>query len=109
MGQAALIIMYPKPRDMDAFENRYHNEHIPMAAPIFQAAGATMAILANGVSSPSGDPAFHRMAQIHFPSMSALEACAASKDGQAALAHAHEISSGGPPVITIAEIDRVDF
>ncbi|MEP6509709.1 MAG: hypothetical protein ABJC63_15890 [Gemmatimonadales bacterium] len=30
MGQATLIVMYPKPGDMDAFESRYHNEHIPM-------------------------------------------------------------------------------
>jgi hypothetical protein len=33
--------MYPMPNDMAAFERAYTDEHIPMAAPIFQAAGAT--------------------------------------------------------------------
>jgi len=35
-----------------------------------------------------GLPPFYRIAEFHFPSMQALEACAASDDGKEALAHA---------------------
>jgi hypothetical protein len=51
----------------------------------------------------------HRIAEIHFPSLAALQACAESKGGQDAIAHAHKISSGGAPIIVIAEEDTVTF
>ena len=35
MAAAKLIVMYPMPKDMAAFERAYSAEHIPMAAPIF--------------------------------------------------------------------------
>jgi len=48
---------------------------------------------------------FYRVAEVHFPSMAALEACAGSSGGNEVLQHAMKISSGGPPVIMIAEED----
>ena len=74
-----LLVMYPMPKDMDAFERAYSKDHIPMAAPIFAAAGATKAVLTKLSSSPSGKPAFHRIAEIHFPTAEKLQACAASQ------------------------------
>ena len=107
MSAVKLIVMYPTPKDVDAFERAYASEHIPMATPIFKSAGATKAVLSKASGSPSS--AFHRIAEIHFPSMDVLEACAASADGQAALAHAHQISNGGPPVVMVAEEETVTF
>ena len=109
MAVAKLIVMYPMPKDMAAFERAYSAEHIPMAAPIFQAAGATKAVLSKIVGAPAGAPAFHRIAEIHFPSAEVLQACAASQAGRDALAHAHKISNGGPPVILIGEEEVVTF
>ena len=109
MAAAKLIVMYPPPKDLAAFERAYSGEHIPMAAPIFQAAGATKVVLSKATGSPAGSPAFHRIAEIHFPSLTALQACAASKVGQDALAHAREISTGGAPVVMIAEEETVNF
>lgn len=109
MATTKLIVMYPMPKDMAAFERVYSAEHIPMAAPIFQAAGATKAVLTKVLESASGAPAFHRIAEIHFPSMETLRACAASQPGRNALAHAAKISNGGPPVVLIAEEDVVTF
>lgn len=108
MPGAKLIVMYPKPKDLEAFERAYHDEHLPMAAPIFQAAGAKKAVLSK-TTGAAGSPPFHRIAEIHFPSMSVLEACAASKAGQDALAHAAKISNGGAPVVMVAEEDIVDL
>jgi uncharacterized protein (TIGR02118 family) len=109
MAAAKLIVMYPMPKDMAAFERAYSAEHIPMAAPIFQAAGATKAVFTKMLGAPAGAPAFHRIAEIHFPSAEALQLCAASQAGRDALASAHKISNGGPPVILIAEEDLVTF
>ena len=109
MAGAKLIVMYPPPKDLDAFERAYSAEHIPMAARIFQAAGATKAVLSKATGSPTASPAFHRIAEIHFPSLAALQSCAASKGGQDALAHAKKISNGGAPVVLIAEEEIVSF
>jgi uncharacterized protein (TIGR02118 family) len=109
MATAKLIVMYPMPKDMDAFERAYADEHIPMAARIFQAAGATKAVLSKVSASPAGIPAFHRIAEIHFPSMAVLQACAASQPGKDALAHASKISNGGPPTVLIGGEDVVTF
>ena|SRR5438876_5486664 len=109
MAGAKITVIYPMPKDMAAFERGYNDEHIPMAAPIFQAAGATKVVLTKAVGAPSGSPAFHRIAEIHFPSMASLRACIASKPAQDAVAHAVQISNGGPPIFLIAEEEVVAF
>jgi uncharacterized protein (TIGR02118 family) len=104
-----ILVMYPMPKDMDAFERAYADEHIPMAAPIFKAAGATKAVLTKVSASPAGKPAFHRIAEIHFPSTETLQKCAASQPGRDAIAHAHKISNGGPPTVLIGDEEVVTF
>jgi len=102
-----ILVMYPTPKNMDAFEHAYSSEHIPMAAPIFKAAGATKAVFTKMSGSPAGTPAFHRIAEIHFPSMEKLQAGAASQHGRDAIAHAHKISNGGPPTVLIGDEEVV--
>jgi uncharacterized protein (TIGR02118 family) len=109
MAGAKIMVMYPAPKDLAEFERAYHDEHIPMAAAAFGAAGAVKAVLSKAIGAPSGAPPFHRIAEIHFKSLADLQACAASRGGQDALAHAAKISSGGPPVVIIAEEDVVTF
>lgn len=58
---------------------------------------------------PQGTPPFYRIAQVHFPSMEALQRCGASSDAHETLANAVKISSGGPPVIMIAEEKTTSF
>jgi len=106
MATAKILVMYPQPKDMSAFECAYNDEHLPLAGRIFREAGATKAVFTKAVGAPSGTPAFHRIAEIHFASMEALRACAAGR-GQEALAHATKISSGGPPVVLIGEEEVV--
>jgi len=108
MAAVKIMLMYPQPADMDEFERAYATKHVPMAIPIFKEYGATRAVLSKAISIPPDKPAFHRIAEVHFPSMEALQRCAAGK-GQDALAHAHRISNGGPPVVLIAEEEVVTF
>ena len=48
-------------------------------------------------------PLFYRIAEVHFPSLQMLQACAQSDGGRETLAHAVKISSGGTPLFLVAE------
>ena len=109
MAGAKLIVAYPVPTDVDAFERVYAAEHMPLAGPIFEAAGATKVVLTRVTGSPAGTPPYHRIVEVHFASLAALQAAAASQPAQDALAHARKISSGGAPVVLIAEEEVVTF
>jgi uncharacterized protein (TIGR02118 family) len=102
MADVKLIVMYPRPKDIDAFEKLYQEEHVPMA--VAKLAGKTRFVATKVVATPDGSPPpFYRIAEVHFPSLEALQACAQSAGGQETVAHAFKISSGGPPVILVAE------
>ena len=101
MGNVKLIVIYPCPKDLDSFERVYKTEHVPMA--VEKLGGKTKLVASKIVGSPQGTPPFHRIAEIHFPSMEALQACAASDGGKQTLANAVAISSGGAPIFLVAE------
>jgi uncharacterized protein (TIGR02118 family) len=101
------VVMYPQPKDVATFERLYQQDHIPMA--IKKLAGKTKIVATKVQGSPQGKAAFYRIAEIHFPSLQALEACAVSAGGKETLAHAAKISSGGPPVLLIAEEQTFTF
>jgi uncharacterized protein (TIGR02118 family) len=107
MAAAKLVVMYPRPTDIDAFEKRYLKEHVPMA--VEKLVGKTKIVATKAVGSPQGTPLYYRIAEIHFPSMKDLEACAASQGAKETLAHAFTISTGGPPVILVAEEETFSF
>jgi uncharacterized protein (TIGR02118 family) len=98
-----LIVIYPHPKDIQAFETIYNRDHVPMA--VERLVGKTKIVATRVLGSPQGKPAFHRVAEIHFPSMEALEACAASQGGKQTLANVVSISSGGTPIFLVAEED----
>jgi len=107
MSVAKLIVIYPRPKDVEAFEKIYLAEHVPMA--VEKLAGKTKIVATKITASPQGDPPFHRIAEIYFPSRSALEACAATLGAQETLANAAKISTGGAPLILIAEEETFTF
>ena len=102
-----LVVIYPRPKDIQAFETIYNRDHVPMA--VGKLAGKTKLVATRVLGSPNGKPPFHRIAEIHFPSMEALEACAASEGGKQTLANAVSISSGGAPVFLVAEEETFEF
>jgi len=107
MAGVKMIVMYPRPKDIDAFEKLYQTEHVPMA--VKNLAGKTKFVATKVNASPQGTPPFYRIAEVHFPSMAELQACAASDGGKKTLEHAVSISSGGPPVVMIAEEESFSF
>jgi uncharacterized protein (TIGR02118 family) len=107
MKNVKLIVIYPRPEDVAGFENIYQTEHVPLA--VARLAGKTKMVATKILGSPQGAPPFYRIAEVYFPSMQALEACAASAGGQETLAHAAKISSGGPPIVLVAEEETFTF
>src|SRR5215831_21360429 len=101
MAGVKLVVIYPRPKDVDAFEKVYRNEHVPLA--IAKLATKTKIVATKVLSSPQGVPPFYRIAEVHFPSVEALEACAASEGGKETIEHAVKISTGGTPTIFAAE------
>jgi uncharacterized protein (TIGR02118 family) len=107
MPGVKLVVIYPRPTNIETFEKLYQDEHVPMA--VEKLAGKTRAVMSKVIASPQGDPPFYRIAEILFPSMEALQACAASEGGKETLAHATSISSGGKPIVLIAEEETFTF
>jgi uncharacterized protein (TIGR02118 family) len=83
MSSAKLIVAYPQPVDVDAFEEVYLGEHVPLA--VAKLAGKTKIVATKILASPQGKPQFYRVAEVHFPSMKVLEECAASEGGKETL------------------------
>jgi uncharacterized protein (TIGR02118 family) len=100
-------VAYPQPKDVEAFEAVYQNEHVPLA--LANLTGKTKMVSTKTVETPQGTPAFYRIAEVHFASLEALQRCAESTGGKETLANAVKISSGGPPVIMVAEEDSFTF
>jgi uncharacterized protein (TIGR02118 family) len=109
MAGAKLIVLYPAPRDVAAFERAYTQDHAPMVTPQ-NFAGIKTFVASKVVGTADGSPApFYRIAELHFPSMEALQVAAASPSAQKAVAHAVSISTGGRPIILVAEEDTKTF
>ena len=72
--------------------------------------GMTRFVASRVVGTPDGSPApFYRIAELHFPSMQALQAAAASASAQQVVAHAVSLSTGGMPVFLVAEEETTTF
>jgi uncharacterized protein (TIGR02118 family) len=99
----------PCPPDVNAFERAYTQDHAPMVtAQNFK--GITKFVAARVVGTPEGTPPpFYRIAELHFPSMQALEAATASSSAQQVVAHAVAISTGGKPVFLVADEETKSF
>lgn len=108
MKEAKLIVMYPTPTDLETFERLYEEEHVPMA--VEKLAGKTRFVASLITSAPGQAQApYHRIAEVYFPSMQALETCLNSPGGQETAGHAVKISSGGAPLFMTADVESFDF
>jgi uncharacterized protein (TIGR02118 family) len=107
VANVKLVVIYPRPKNVDVFENIYQSEHVPLA--VAKLGGKTKMVATKILDSPQGVPPFYRVAEVYFPSMQALEACAASEGGKEVLANAVKISSGGAPIFLVAEEESFTF
>src|SRR5215468_6899941 len=90
-----LIVLYPTPTDPKQFDRRYEREHLPMGKASL--IGATGLASHRILGSTAGKSPFARLTEVSFPTMKALQECAALPGAQKTLANAVEISTSGPP------------
>ena len=107
MAAVKFMVIYPRPKDIEAFEKVYQEKHVPMA--VEKLIGKTKFVATKVLGSPQGTPPFYRIAEIYFPSMEALQTCAASQGAKETLAHAVSISTGGSPIFLVAEEETFTF
>ena len=101
MSAARLVVLYPHPTDVDAFERDYA-EHLKL---VHEKTGIPAEqkpyMVVKFAPGPDGPAPYHQMFSLPFPSPQAMEAALASPELQAVAAHATQISTGGPPVILL--------
>ena len=102
-----LVILYPYPKDQQAFEKAYTEEHIPLLAKSLTR--LTKAVYTRVLMSPQGAPPFCRIAELHYPSLEALQIDFSTPEGLALGAHAASICTGGTTITLICEEETVQF
>lgn len=108
MGEIKVVVIYPRPTDVDAFEKAYLEEHVPLAMEKIK--GMSRFSATKVVGTPDGGtPPFCRIAELYFPSMEALQKSVASAGTQEAVVHAFAISTGGPPIVLVGEEETKTF
>ncbi len=109
MAEAKVVVLYPYPQDVNAFERAYREEHVPLVNEnTLKGIKKFVATKVLGTADGSAPP-FYRIAELHFASLQDLQECAASAGAQKTMAHAVSISSGGKPLFLIAEEDISTF
>jgi uncharacterized protein (TIGR02118 family) len=103
MGTRAvkIVVIYPRPQDVDAFEQLYHDEHMPLLEEKLK--GITRFVATKVISSPQGKVAAYRIAEIYFSTMEDLTRILESEGGKEVAEHATKMSTGGPPILLICE------
>src|SRR5215210_4011072 len=90
---AKVVVMYGTPTDAATFQRQYTDEHIPLAKRIpglrsFEVSDGT-------VNTPAGPAPYASIVLLTFDSLADLQAGVGSPEGQAAVAHAQQIATGG--------------
>ena len=102
-----LVILYPYPKDQEAFEKAYTGEHIPLVAKSLTR--LTKAVYSRVLMSPQGDSPFCRIAELQYPSLETLQADFSTPEAQALGAHAASISTGGIAISLVCDEETVTF
>ena len=94
---ARILVLYATPSDPSAFDQHYHDVHIPLAKKLpnlqhFDLSTGT-------VNSPAGPSSFHAIATLTFADMPTLQAALASPEGQAAAADAQTLMAPGSQLL----------
>jgi uncharacterized protein (TIGR02118 family) len=67
-----LVVLYPYPKDVAAFETAYMNEHVRLVAE--KVPGVTQYVLSRSLGAPEETQPFYLIAELYFPSVEALQA-----------------------------------
>jgi uncharacterized protein (TIGR02118 family) len=77
-----MIVIYPTPEDVEAFDRHYFGIHVPLAKTLPDL--RKYEINGGPIRTLLGNPNVHRIGVLYFDDMAALEKAFASPQGQAA-------------------------
>jgi hypothetical protein len=103
-GPVRLVVMYPRPVDVGAFDRAYKTQYLPMVRDRL-GPGAELTTFHTrpiiGVSGP-----WYRTAEIHFPDLASAQAFVppGGRDGEVSVV---DLSTGGVPSAFLAQDDEV--
>ena len=100
-----LVVLYPYPKDQEAFEKAYTSEHIPLVSK--NLARLTKATYSHVLMSPQGNSPFYRIAELHYASLEDLQADFSTPEAQALGAQAAAISTGGIAVSLVCDEETI--
>lgn len=90
---ARMIVIYPTPDDIEAFDSHYFGIHVPLA---WKLPGLRKyEVNAGPVVMPGGARSIHRIGILHFDDMAAIRAAFASPEGQATAADRRRFAPDG--------------
>lgn len=99
---ATLVILYGHPTEPAAFEDYYHNQHIPYAAEhmpgVRDARNRRVLTTADGAPAP-----YYRVSELTYDSRDDLHAGISSAEGRAVLADLDAFATGGATVLVTEE------
>jgi uncharacterized protein (TIGR02118 family) len=99
-----LLVLYGRPKDPAAFDQYYHETHIPIAKRM---KGLKKWTVGKVLGSPDGKPApFYYVADLFMQSRADFEQLLASPEGQAAVADVPNFATGGATFL-YTEIEEV--
>ena len=79
---ARMVVIYRRPRDVDAFDQHYFQTHVPLAKKL---PGLRKYEVSHGpIATPAGASDFHLVATLHFDDLAAIKQAFASAEGQPA-------------------------
>jgi hypothetical protein len=62
VANVKLVVIYPRPKNVDVFENIYQSEHVPLT--VAKLGGKTKMVATKILGSPQGVPPFYRVAEV---------------------------------------------
>jgi uncharacterized protein (TIGR02118 family) len=79
---ARMVVIYPTPKDVEAFDRHYFEIHVPLAKKI---PGLRKYEVNDGpIATPAGTSPVHRIGTLYFDDLAAIEKAFASPEGRAA-------------------------
>ena len=100
-----LVVLYPYPEDVEAFEKAYTSEHVPLVAE--RVPNVAKYVVSRAIGAPEGTPPYYMIAELYFPSVEALQEGFPAQVAQELGAHAVSISTGGAPISFICTEETV--
>ncbi|MNL55148.1 EthD protein [compost metagenome] len=79
---ARMVVIYPTPENVEAFDRHYFEIHVPLAKKI---PGLRKYEVSDGpIATPVGPSSIHRIGTLHFDDLAAIKKAFAMPEGQAA-------------------------